>query len=191
MQSRRMSGNGPRLKTGPHLPIHPVKPMNVHNPHSVGTDAAQNHASARRTEAETAGTGVSFAEQLASASKKKSGKTDSAAAPKEPAGEKTAAVPGHSDYRDIVAGPRDGMFLNTSGNKRNGEAFVLVKRHGIEYHIYGTGKHRQVIELKPHKHKATAPPVAVAPTTTTPSTSGTTDTSSTSTSSATQSTPSA
>jgi hypothetical protein len=171
-----MSGNSPRLKTGPHVPIHVVKPMNVHNSHSVGTDAAQHHASARRTEAETASTGVSFAEQLAGASKKKTGKTDSAAAPKEPAGEKTAAVPGHSDYRDIIAGPRDGMFLNTSGNKRNGEAFVLVKRHGIEYHIYGTGKHRQVIELKPHKHHhrhhhhVTTPPVSTAPTGTTPTT---------------------
>jgi hypothetical protein len=172
MQSRRRSGNSPRLKTGPEVPIHHVKPMNVHNSHSVGTDAAQNHASARRTEAETASPGVSFAEQLASASKKKSGKTDSAAAPKEPAGEKTAAVPGHSDYRDIVAGPRDGMFLNTSGNKRNGEAFVLVKRHGIEYHIYGTGKHRQVIEVKPHKHHhATTPPASTAPAATTPTTS--------------------
>jgi hypothetical protein len=185
-----MSGNRPRLKNGREGPIDVVKPMNVHHSHSVGTDPAQSQVNARRQEAETTSTGVSFAEQLASATKKKTGQTDSAATPKEPAGEKTAAVAGHSDYRDIVAGPRDGMFLNTSGNKRNGEAFVLVKRHGIEYHIYGTGKHRQVIEVKPHKHHAATPPASTAPTGTTPSTgSGTTPTSSTTTTSPTQTEP--
>jgi hypothetical protein len=158
--------------------------MHVHPSQINGVDAAKQHGTARSDAQSTSG-GVSFAEQLASASKK--GSTAEPSAPKAPKGEKTEAVAGHSDYRDIVAGPRDGMYINTSGNKRNGEAFVLVKRHGIEYHIYGTGKHRQVIELKRHKHHTTPPPLSTAPTTTSPS--GTTGTSSTTPGSATQSQP--
>ena len=40
------------------------------------------------------------------------------------------------------------MYLNTSGNKRDGQAFVLVKRDGKEFHIYGSGKDRLVVCLK-------------------------------------------
>ena len=40
------------------------------------------------------------------------------------------------------------MFINTSGNKRDGQAFVLVKRDGKEFHIYGSGKDRLVVCLK-------------------------------------------
>ena len=36
------------------------------------------------------------------------------------------------------------MYLNTSGNVRDGQAFVLVKRDDREYHIYGTGKDRSL-----------------------------------------------
>jgi hypothetical protein len=37
------------------------------------------------------------------------------------------------------------MFINRSGNVRDGEAFVLVERKDHELHIYGTGKDRRVI----------------------------------------------
>jgi hypothetical protein len=40
------------------------------------------------------------------------------------------------------------MYLNTSGNSRDGQAFVLVKRDGKEFHIYGSGKDRVVVCLK-------------------------------------------
>ena len=40
------------------------------------------------------------------------------------------------------------MYLNTSGNKRDGDAFVLVKRDDREYHIYGTGKDREIFSVK-------------------------------------------
>ncbi len=66
---------------------------------------------------------------------------------KVPKGEKTKPVAGHA-YSDITAGPRNGMHLNTSGNKRDGMAFVLVKRDGKEFHVYGTGKDRLVVCLK-------------------------------------------
>jgi hypothetical protein len=59
-------------------------------------------------------------------------------------GEKAQAVEGHA-YAEITEGDREGMYVNTSGNVRNGQAFVLVRKHGKEYHIYGTGKDRLVV----------------------------------------------
>jgi hypothetical protein len=58
--------------------------------------------------------------------------------------EKFDAVDGHA-YVEITSGKREGMYVNTSGNVRNGEAFVLVRKNGKEYHIYGTGKDRLVV----------------------------------------------
>ena len=69
--------------------------------------------------------------------------TSTAEAPK---GEKTEAVKGHS-YKEIVSGPRNGMFINNPGNRRDGEAFLIVKRHGREFHIYGSGDDRTVYEV--------------------------------------------
>lgn len=60
--------------------------------------------------------------------------------------EKIEDVPGHA-YDEIVAGPRNGMFINDSGNVRDGKAFVLVEREGRTFHIYGSGKDRQVFEV--------------------------------------------
>jgi hypothetical protein len=59
-------------------------------------------------------------------------------------GEKYKPVEGHA-YVEITSGKREGMFVNTSGNVRNGEAFVLARKNGKEYHIYGTGKDRLVV----------------------------------------------
>jgi hypothetical protein len=63
-----------------------------------------------------------------------------------PKGERTQKVDGHH-YMEIVSGPRNGMFINNSGNSRDGDAFVIVKRHGREFHIYGTGDGRNVYEV--------------------------------------------
>ena len=68
-------------------------------------------------------------------------------------GEKMEPVKGHA-YADLVSGPREGMYINTSGNKRHGEAFVLVHKLGVEYHIYGSGKDRLVVALKPRTEPA-------------------------------------
>jgi hypothetical protein len=73
--------------------------------------------------------------------------SDTATADKAPAAEKTKAVDGHA-YSDITAGPRKDLYLNTSGNARDGKTFVLVKKDDREYHIYGTGKSRQVFGVK-------------------------------------------
>jgi hypothetical protein len=65
------------------------------------------------------------------------------------AAETTQPVPGHA-YAEILTGPRAGMYLNTTHNQRAGQAFVLVERNGVAYHVYGTGKHRTVVEMKRH-----------------------------------------
>jgi hypothetical protein len=63
-------------------------------------------------------------------------------------GEKVEAVAGHA-YAEIVSGAREGMFVNTSGNARHGDAFVISHKHGVEYHIYGSGANREVVAMKP------------------------------------------
>jgi hypothetical protein len=100
------------------------------------------------------------------------------------AAETTQAVPGHL-YSEILTGPRAGMYLNTSHNKRNGQAFVMVERNGVQYHVYGTGKNRTVVEMKRHTPAPTktttsttnagsvTPDNGTTPTTTTSGTSST------------------
>ena len=61
--------------------------------------------------------------------------------------EKIEPVEGHA-YAEITSGAREGMYINTSGNKRHGDAFVLVNKAGVEHHIYGTGADREVIAIK-------------------------------------------
>jgi hypothetical protein len=63
-------------------------------------------------------------------------------------GEKAEPVEGHA-YAEITAGAREGMYINTSGNERHGEAFVLSLKAGVEYHIYGSGADREVVSLQP------------------------------------------
>jgi hypothetical protein len=64
-----------------------------------------------------------------------------------PKGETTKAVAGHG-YADILTGPRKDLFLNTSGNKRDGQTFRLVERHGRVFHVYGEGKDRLVVAMR-------------------------------------------
>jgi hypothetical protein len=74
-------------------------------------------------------------------------------------GEAMSPVAGHA-YAEITSGKRDGMYVNTTNNKRRGQAFVLVHKNGRDYHIYGTGKDRVVVALKARK---TAAPAAAQP----------------------------
>ena len=46
---------------------------------------------------------------------------------------------------EIVSGAREGMFINTSGNARHGQAFVRSVEDGVEQHIYGSGDDRVVV----------------------------------------------
>ena len=56
-------------------------------------------------------------------------------------------VEGHH-YAQIADGERKGLYVNQSGNARDGDAFKLVERDGRSFHIYGTGADRQVFEVK-------------------------------------------
>ena len=82
-----------------------------------------------------------------STSTKTSTSSGSTSTDKAPASEKTKAVDGRA-YADITSGPRKDLYLNTSGNARDGKTFVLVKKDDREYHIYGTGKNREVFMVK-------------------------------------------
>ena len=72
-----------------------------------------------------------FSTALADATTKATASSSSAnnvsTSTKVPKGEKTEHVSGHS-YDEVIAGPRDGMFINRSGNRRDGQAFAMVKR---------------------------------------------------------------
>ena len=133
--------------------------------HSVTHAAAA--AASPRSQATAAASAHTFAGALAQASTKSSANTPDSVldSKKVPKGEKTTPVDGHA-YADITAGPRNGMFINTSGNKRDGQAFVLVKRDGKEFHIYGSGKDRLVVCLK-RKDDADEKPKSTAPSVTT------------------------
>jgi len=90
-----------------------------------------------------------------------------------PASEKTKPVDGHA-YADITAGPRKDLYVNTSGNARDGKTFVLVKKDDREFHIYGTGKNREVFMVKDPAPKATDPATTPPPATDAATTTGTT-----------------
>ena len=122
-------------------------PVQSLTPATAATAAA---GAAARAQVAQKASAHAFAGALAHATTKSSANTPDSVldAKKAPKGEKSAPVEGHR-YADITAGPRNGMFLNTSGNKRDGQAFVLVKRDGKEFHIYGSGKDRLVVCLKP------------------------------------------
>jgi hypothetical protein len=110
--------------------------------------AAVSTAPTTRTLARAAtDTGGVFQTALRTAAAGARQRSEAVAATEPPKGERSKAVEGRG-YADILSGPRDHLFLNTSGNARDGEAFRLVKRNGVELHIYGTGEDRRVVALK-------------------------------------------
>jgi hypothetical protein len=107
-------------------------------------------AETQRTNAAPAA-GSSFAEAHAAAVKNTKDKDTSTSADGKktasvPKGERTQKVEGHN-YVEIVNGPRNGMFINNTGTARDGKAFLIVKRHGREFHVYGSGDDRKVFEV--------------------------------------------
>ena len=131
-------------------------------------------------------TGSSFAEAHAAAVTDSEAKdtTTTGSAPSSssssdaPKGERTQKVAGHN-YVEIISGPRNGMFINNTGGKRDGEAFLIVRRHGREFHIYGTGADRAVYEVGRKRADAapgTTPAAGTTPATGTTPAAGTTGT---------------
>jgi hypothetical protein len=155
--------------------------------------SAASAADTQRARA-TRASGTSFAQVQAAAVKDaestdKTTSTDSskdASTSAAPKGERTQKVPGHG-YVEIIAGPRNGMFINNTGSKRDGEAFLIVKRHGREFHVYGTGDDRKVYEVG-RKRETTdakdAPGTSGTDTTAASGTTGTTPTAATGTTTA-------
>lgn len=80
-----------------------------------------------------------------------------------PKGEKWEAVPGRSDYADIVSGPRNGFFINIGDGPRRGEVFSRIRKDGREYHVYGEGRSREVVEVKRRDVDTTPKPGDVKP----------------------------
>lgn len=62
------------------------------------------------------------------------------------AGEVWEPVRGHR-YADIIGGPRNGMYVNTQGGPRDGMAFQIVKQGEKVFHVYGTGKDQEVLQV--------------------------------------------
>ncbi|MEA2428077.1 MAG: hypothetical protein QOF37_1705 [Thermoleophilaceae bacterium] len=87
-----------------------------------------------------------------------------------PKGERWAPVSGHDSYADILSGKRNGLFVNISGGVRDGMAFQIVKHGQHTYHVYGSGKHRQVIEVGAKKSATDTTPTSTGGTTPTTST---------------------
>jgi hypothetical protein len=65
-----------------------------------------------------------------------------------PKGERWEAVPGHSDYADIISGPRNGSYINLTDGPHRGEVFHRIRKDGREYHVYGEGRKREVVEVE-------------------------------------------
>lgn len=96
-------------------------------------------------------------------------------------GEKLAKVDGHQFAR-IKGGERDEMCVNLSGNARSGRAFDLIWRDGRQFHVYGSGKDRTVVEVGRKAASTTTDTTpAVTETTSTGTTTGTDTTSTAST----------
>jgi hypothetical protein len=119
--------------------------MKVHPSHTGEVKAAQSHGHAATKLASKSS--ASFASVLAGTTAPTTDVSAQAKAVKLRKGESMRAVDGHS-YAEISGGQRDGMYINTTNNKRRGQAFVLVHRNGREYHIYGSGKDRLVVALR-------------------------------------------
>jgi hypothetical protein len=143
--------------------------MTVHSSTHVGANSAAASLKSTATDHKKS-PATSFSKALKDAST--TGQDTTAA--KAPSSEKTTAVQGHK-YADITAGPRKGLFLNTGTTARAGQAFVMVRKNGREYHIYGTGSHRHVFSIKLDDTKSSS--TSTSPTSTdTSSATGTTDT---------------
>ncbi|HEX6458138.1 MAG TPA: hypothetical protein VF032_04400 [Thermoleophilaceae bacterium] len=89
--------------------------------------------------------GASFAATLASAQSSGGVETDL----KPPKGETWGPVPGHTDYADILSGPRNGFYVSLTG-PRKGQAFEIVHKQGKTFHVYGEGAHKKWIAVPPN-----------------------------------------
>jgi hypothetical protein len=137
---------------------------------SVDNNSAHPSSAAKASSSGSNG-GASFASALASAQGTGTGTSSSHGTISgdlktdllPPKGETWGPVDGHTDYADILAGPRNGFFVSLTG-PRKGQPFVIVHQHGKTFHVYGEGKHKvsipvptDVASLKPPKGETWKP----------------------------------
>jgi hypothetical protein len=124
---------------------------------SVDNSSAPSASAGKSSSAGSTG-GASFAKVLATESKKATTTASSEAGTvtgdlktdlKPPKGETWGPVAGHADYADILSGPRNGFFVSLNG-PRKGEAFVIAHKAGKTYHVYGEGKTKQMVPVRPN-----------------------------------------
>jgi hypothetical protein len=122
--------------------------------HSVDNSSAQASSASKASSAGSNG-GASFASALASAQSASSGSDSSAQGQitgglktdlTPPKGETWGPVDGHTDYADILSGPRNGFFVSLVG-PRKGQAFVITHSHAKTFHTYGEGRHKVSIPV--------------------------------------------
>jgi hypothetical protein len=107
--------------------------------------------------------GKSFAATLASAQKattatdgtSTTGTVDTTLKP--PKGETWGPVDGHSDYADILSGPRNGYYVSLAPGKRQGKAFLIQHKDGKTYHVYGTGAKKEWVRVPTDPNSLTPP----------------------------------
>jgi hypothetical protein len=117
--------------------------------HPIDNSSAQASSASKPSSASSNGGSSSFASALASAQQGTiSGdlKTDL----KPPNRETWGPVAGHTDYADILSGPRNGFYVALTG-PRKGQAFVIVHKEGKTFHVYGEGKNKHTIEVRPNR----------------------------------------
>jgi hypothetical protein len=113
---------------------------------SAAFGAATPHTGTPAVRATPTKGAASFAGQLARLVDAPDG---AAKAPARPQGEKTKKVADHP-YSSVESGPDKGMFLNQlAGSPRKGSVFKMVEREDHVFHVYGTGKEKVVVEVKP------------------------------------------
>jgi hypothetical protein len=112
-------------------------------------DGARVHVYAGKNGKET------VVEAAKDSGKVRAGEPEAASASHRPRRETWAPVDGANNYADILSGPRNGWYVNTSGGVRDGMAFHIVHKGDKTFHVYGTGKHKQLVEVstpEPAKH---------------------------------------
>ena len=127
--------------------------------HSIDNGSSQVGTAASGTKKSGSTSGKSFAATLASAKKATAsadgttstdgtdttGTVDTTLKP--PQGETWGPVEGHSDYADILSGPRNGYYVSLAPGKRQGKAFLIQHKDGKTYHVYGTGKNKEWVRV--------------------------------------------
>ena len=120
----------------------------------IDNSTGQLGATETATTRARATTGASFAAEMAKAQAADTSTTADSGGTgtlnttlKPPKGETWGAVAGHSDYADILSGPRNGYYVSLAPGKHQGKAFLIEQKDGKTYHVYGTGKNKEWVHV--------------------------------------------